>query len=93
MRIFSQGRADTYQARMKRARADAYSRGFLEANLFKLAVDKDFEPAQARDWMNAVIDDARAELEGQHALEREIEVWDVLPDRVYGRDRAELTAS
>jgi len=62
---------------MARARDDAYSRGFLEAKLFKLAVGKDFDRKQALDWMNTVVDDGRAELKNQHALEREIEAWDM----------------
>lgn len=73
----SQFRADTFQARMKRARNDAYSNGALEAKLFKLAVGKDFERKQALDWLSIVIEDGRAELEAQHALEREIEAWDM----------------
>jgi hypothetical protein len=77
MRVFRQGRAGSYQARMKRARDDAYSRGFLEAGLFKLAVGKDFERKQALDWLNTVIDDGRSELVDQHAREREIEAWDM----------------
>ena len=74
---FRQDRADTFQARMKRARDDAYSRGALEGKLFKLAVGKDFDRQQALDWLNTVIDDGRAELEDQHALGREIEAWDM----------------
>jgi hypothetical protein len=33
---FRQGRTDTFQARVKRARDDAYSRGALEGQLFRL---------------------------------------------------------
>jgi hypothetical protein len=62
---------------MKRARDDAYSRGFLEAKLFRLAVGKDFDRKQVLDWLNTVINDGRAELEDQHALEREVEAWDM----------------
>jgi hypothetical protein len=77
MRIFRRGRVDTFQARMDRARDDAYSRGLLEASLFKMAVGKDFERRQALDWLDTVIDDGRSELEDQHAREREIEAWDM----------------
>lgn len=62
---------------MKQARSDAYSRGFLEAKLFKLAVGGVFEREQALDWLSTVIDEGRAELEAQHALERKIEAWDM----------------
>ena len=39
-----------------------------------LAVGKVFEREQALDWLTTAIDDGRAELEAQHALEREIEM-------------------
>jgi hypothetical protein len=42
-----------------------------------LAVGKVFEREQALDWLTTAIDDGRAELEAQHALEREIEAWDM----------------
>jgi hypothetical protein len=74
---FKLGRTDTFQARVKRARDDAYSRGALEGKLFRLAVGKDFDRKQVLDWLNTVINDGRAELEDQHALEREVEAWDM----------------
>jgi hypothetical protein len=71
------GRADTFQARLQRARNEGYARGFGEARLFKLAVGKDFERHQALDWLGAAIDDGRIELETQRALERETDAWDM----------------
>jgi hypothetical protein len=74
---FSTGQTDTFQARTQRARNEGYSRGAREAKLFMLAVGKVFEREQALDWLTTAIDDGRAELEAQHALEREIEAWDM----------------
>ena len=74
---FRQGRADTLQARMQRARSEGYARGAREGRLFKLSVGKDFDREQALDWLTTAIDDGRAELEAQHALDREIEAWDM----------------
>ena len=74
---FRRGQADTFRARMQRARNEGYSRGAREAKLFKLAVGKVFEREQALDWLSTAIVEGRAELEAQHALEREIEAWDM----------------
>jgi hypothetical protein len=74
---FKTARAHTFEARIKRARNEGYSRGSREAKLFKLAVGKVLEREQALDWLTTVIDDGRAELEAQHALDREIEAWDM----------------
>ena len=71
------GRANTFQTRVQRARNEGYSRGALEAKLFRLAVGKAFEREPALDWLNTVIDEGRAELEAQHALDREVEAWDM----------------
>jgi hypothetical protein len=75
--FFRPSRTDTFQARMQRARSEGYSRGAREAKLFKFAVGKVFVREQAYDWLSTAIDDGRAELQAQHALEREIEVWDM----------------
>jgi hypothetical protein len=75
--IFKQGRAHTFKARLQRARNEGYSRGASEAKLFRLAVGKVFERESALDWLNSAIDQGRAELEAQHALEREVEAWDL----------------
>jgi hypothetical protein len=74
---FKIARAHTFEARMQRARKEGYSCGALEAKLFRLAVGKVFEREQALDWLTTAINDGRAELEAQHALEREIETWDM----------------
>jgi hypothetical protein len=77
MAIFKAARAETLQARMKRARNEGYARGALEAKIFKLAVGKQFERAQGMDWLQTVVEEGRSELETQHAWEREIEAWDI----------------
>ena len=74
---FKTARAHTFEARMQRARNEGYSRGSREAKLFRLALSRAFEREQALDWLTTVIDDGRAELEAQHALDREIEAWDM----------------
>jgi hypothetical protein len=77
MSIFKTARAHTFEARMKRARNEGYARGAREAKLFKLAVRKDFERGQALGWLQTIVEEGRGELEAQHALEREIEAWDM----------------
>ena len=74
---FSRGKANTFQARMQRARNEGYSRGAREAKLFRLVVGKVFERELALDWLSTAIDDGRRELDAQHALEREVEAWDM----------------
>jgi hypothetical protein len=71
------GRVDTLETRLQRARSEGYACGASEARLFKLAVGKDFGRPQALDWLGAAIDDGRTDLEAQHALERDIEAWDM----------------
>ena len=77
LRIFKLGRFDTFPSRMKRARNEGYSRGFLEGKLFTLAVGDGFRRDQALDWLNTVIEEGREELESQHASERVVEAWDM----------------
>jgi hypothetical protein len=77
MSIFKSARAHTFEARMKRARNEGYARGTREARLFRLAVRKDFERRQAMDWLQTIVDEGRGELEAQHALEREVDAWDM----------------
>jgi hypothetical protein len=42
-----------------------------------LAVGKVFARESALDWLSTAIDDGRRELDAQHALEREVEAWDM----------------
>jgi hypothetical protein len=74
---FKTARAHTFEARMQRARNEGYSCGVREARLFRLAVGKDFEREQATDWLTTAIDEGRAELADQRALDCEIEAWDM----------------
>jgi hypothetical protein len=36
-----------------------------------------YQCEQAPDWLSAAIDEGRAQLQDQHALEREIDAWDM----------------
>jgi hypothetical protein len=74
---FGPGRADTFTARMQRARNEGYSRGAQEAKLFKLAVGRVVDREKALNWLSTMIDGGRAELGSQHAMEREIDAWDM----------------
>lgn len=75
---FQSARAGTFKARIQRAKTDGFACGAREAKLFQLAVGEvGFARGQVLEWLNAVIDDGRAELEAQHALEREVETWDM----------------
>ena len=77
MSIFKTAPAHTFEARMKRARTEGYTRGAREAKLFKLTIGKDSERTQAMDWLQTIVDEGRSELEAQQALEREVEAWDL----------------
>ena len=71
-------RADTFTARIQRAKSEGFACGSREGKLFRFAVGKvGFVRDQVHGWLNTVIDDGRAELEAQHALDREIEAWDM----------------
>jgi hypothetical protein len=72
----SSGRPETFAARIRRAKSEGFACGAREGKLFRLAVGTS-RGDQAYGWLNVVIDDGRAELEAQHALEREIEAWDM----------------
>jgi hypothetical protein len=71
------GRPNIPSERLARSRSGGYARGAREAKLFWLATGGRFQQQQALDWLNAAIDEGCAELEAQHALEREIEGWDM----------------
>jgi hypothetical protein len=71
-------RLDTFDARIQRAKDEGFACGSGEGKLFRLAVGKVvFTRRQAHGWLNTVVDDGRAELEAQYALESEIEAWDI----------------
>lgn len=70
-------RTDDISGRMARARDEAYLRGEHEGKMFRLATGGSYQRQQALDWLDTVIEDGRAELEAQHALEREVEAWDI----------------
>jgi hypothetical protein len=75
---FRRARLNSFQARIDRARSEGYHRGAFEAGRFKVAMAKtSFEREQALEWLNEAIYRGRAELQAQHALDREIEVWDM----------------
>jgi hypothetical protein len=77
LRVFKLGRTDTFLSRVERARDEGYARGFMERELFKLAVGGSFNRAQVLDWLDNVIEEGRDELKDQHASEREVEAWDM----------------
>jgi len=71
-------RLDTFAARIHRAKKEGFARGLREGKSFRLAIKR---AGCGREriyvWLNSVVDDGRAELEAQHALEREVEAWDM----------------
>jgi hypothetical protein len=62
---------------MQRARNEGYARGAREARLFRLAMAGAFQHERALAWLNTAIDDGRADLQDQRAMEREIDAWDM----------------
>jgi hypothetical protein len=78
LHLFRPSRAPTFEARMQRARTEGYASGAREAVLFKIAADQAVcERQRALDWLNKAIDAGRTDLQSQHALEREVEAWDM----------------
>ena len=75
--LLSSGRSHTFAGRLARSQEEGYARGEHEAKLFCIATGGSFHPQQAWDWINTAIEDGRAELEAQHASEREVEAWDM----------------
>jgi hypothetical protein len=62
---------------MARSRNEGYVRGAHEAKLFRLVMTGAYQRQQALDWLITAVDDGRAELEAQHALESEVEAWEM----------------
>jgi hypothetical protein len=76
-RGFRSGLEGTFGVRMQRAKAEGSWRGSHEAKLFMLAAGEPVDRIKALDWLSTAVDEGRAELEAQHATEREIEAWDM----------------
>lgn len=75
---FRQPRADTFTARIQRAKSEGFACGSREGKLFRFAVGKvGFTQDEVHGWLDTVVDEGRAQLEAQHALGREIEAWDM----------------
>jgi hypothetical protein len=77
LQLHRPSRADTFSARIQRARDEGYSRGFAEGVLFRLAVGKTSDRGPALDWLDNVIEEGRTDLMDQHASGREVEAWDM----------------
>ena len=73
----SEARPDTLSGRLDRSRSEGYACGAHEAKLYHLTTAGVLERKQALDWLNTAIEDGRADLEAQQALEREINAWDM----------------
>ena len=69
--------ADPFRGRTRHARKEGALCGRREAKLFRLALGTTADRAKAIDWLNNAVSEGRAELEAQHALEREVEAWDM----------------
>jgi hypothetical protein len=64
-------------ARLERGRQSGYAESGREAKLMLLALGKGFEQNQAIGWLNTVIEEGRADLRAQRAIDREIDAWDM----------------
>ena len=63
---------------MQRAKSEGFACGSREGKFFRLAVKRaGYSQDRLYGWLNSVVYDGRAELEAQHALEREVEAWDM----------------
>ena len=67
----------TLTARLERARQSGYADGGREAKLMLLALGKGFEQSQAIGWLNTAIEEGRADLLAQRAIDSEIDAWDM----------------
>jgi hypothetical protein len=63
--------------RLERARQSGYADGVREVKLMLLALGKPFELNQAMGWLNTVVEEGRADLRVQRAIDREIEAWEM----------------
>ena len=71
-------RGDTYRARLQCMREEGHAKGSAEGKLFLRAFSKTkFEPHEVHVWLSQVVARGRAELVAQHALDQEIEAWDM----------------
>jgi hypothetical protein len=71
-------RLDTFAARIQRAKKEGSTCGSREGKSFRLAVKRaGYARERVYGWLNSVVYEGRAELEAQHALELEIEAWDM----------------
>jgi hypothetical protein len=59
------------------ARQSGYADGGREAKLMLLAIGKGFERSQAIGWLDTVIEEGRADLLAQRAINREIDAWEM----------------
>lgn len=75
-RLVFKDQTGSLAARMARSREEGYLSGAREAKLCRLAM-AGAQRQEVLDWLNTAIDAGRAELEAQHALEREIDAWDM----------------
>jgi hypothetical protein len=64
-------------ARLGRARQSGYADGGREAKSMLLALGKWFEQSQAIGWLNTVVEEGRADLLAQRAIDREIDARDL----------------
>jgi hypothetical protein len=71
-------RGETYVARLQRMREEGHATGSAEGKLFLRAFGKTkFQPHEVHDWLSRVVVKGRADLAAQHALDPEIEAWDM----------------
>jgi cell division inhibitor SulA len=65
-------------ARLERARQSGYADGGREAKSMLFALRKGVEQSQVIGWVNTVIEEGRADLLTQRAIDREIDAWDMI---------------
>jgi hypothetical protein len=71
-------RGDTYLARLQCMREEGHAKGSAEGQLFlRTFGTTKFQPQVVHDWLSRVVAQGRGELVAQHALDQEIEAWDM----------------